>query len=83
MFRKALRIKSPAGVFRSSGMNRLCEREPEIGHVIICDGLSDCDVSLTASVSYRSEVVDLSSRAVYVSSLGSEIYRRDRRTQTL
>jgi len=38
------------------------------------------DVSLTASVSYRSEVVDLRSRAVYVSSLGSEIYRRDRKS---
>lgn len=61
-------------------MNGLCERKGEIGHVTVCDGLSDFDVSLTVSVSYSSEVIDLCSRAVYVSSLGSEIYRRDRKT---
>lgn len=30
-----------SGVFRTSAINGLCEREREIGHVIICDGVSD------------------------------------------
>ncbi len=37
------------------------------------------DISLTASVLYTSEDLDLRSRAVYVLSLGSSFYREGRR----